>query len=624
MRAWTSAWIDPGRLDCAASPALRRSCSRKSGLPSARSTQLATSAAGIDDAWVASRLASSAFRGPRSRPISGAPWSTVRQAAGRRIAGKARRHDQQQGLPGGEQSQRGQALERPGVGPVDVLDQQEQGRRGRGRRRQLAHGVQRPLLAGRGAHRRGESAKRGRRRHVEQVIEEQLAVGGDRPGRGGAFDRGPARRSASIVPATPSRLRARLRIASRPVSAPKSSTAAAWQEKPSVRAWAANSATSRDLPTPGSPRTTMTRLRCRSAQAAAMAAKSRSSSSRPTSGPTPAAGAARSPRIRYGETGRSLPLTSTGALRVRLEMVGHLLPGVGADEHLAGPGQAAQAGGGVHGVAGQGVGAGAGVAAPGDHQAGVDAGVHAEARPARRRIQVDDQPVDRGVQLERGRDRPPRVVAPRQRHAEERHDLVADELVDGAAVALDHRGRLGLDPAHDRLDLLRVDRLVQRGVAGQVGEHHRRVAALARIDGGRRGGRELEAAAVAESLAVLERCAATRTGGLEAGATGAAEPGPGRVVGVAAGAGHGRQDRPWKGRSSPHGTGAGKRRRPRFRLPVGLTPGLPGYFSRSIPDDLRVSPSRNTIIGFSAVGHLACGAKPHPPSGSSTQASDAR
>ena len=110
---------------------------------------------------------------------------------GRRVAGEARRHDQQQRLPGGEQGQRGQALERPGVGPVDVLDHQEQRRGRRGRRRQLAHGMQRPLLAGRGAHRRGEGAKRGRRRHVEQVVEEQLAVGGDRPGRGGAFDRRP-------------------------------------------------------------------------------------------------------------------------------------------------------------------------------------------------------------------------------------------------------------------------------------------------------------------------------------------------------------------------------------------------------------------------------------------------
>ena len=49
-------------------------------MPSARSTQLATTAAGIDDAWVASRRASSAFKGARSMPISGAPWSTVRQA----------------------------------------------------------------------------------------------------------------------------------------------------------------------------------------------------------------------------------------------------------------------------------------------------------------------------------------------------------------------------------------------------------------------------------------------------------------------------------------------------------------------------------------------------------------
>ena len=90
MRAWTSAWIDPGRLDCAASPALRRSCRRKSGLPSARSTQLATTAAGIDDASVASRLDSSAFRGReiecRSAVRRGARCARPRPSGRRRSA----------------------------------------------------------------------------------------------------------------------------------------------------------------------------------------------------------------------------------------------------------------------------------------------------------------------------------------------------------------------------------------------------------------------------------------------------------------------------------------------------------------------------------------------------------
>ncbi|HEY5323799.1 MAG TPA: hypothetical protein VIK58_13295, partial [Caldimonas sp.] len=64
------------------------------------------------------------------------------------------------------------------------------------------------------------------------------------------------------------------------------------------------------------------------------------------------------------------------------------------------------------------------------------------------------------------------------------------------------------------------------------------MAALARIHGHRQGGGDLEAAAVAEALAVLEGGTAIRAGGLQRGAASAAEPGPGRVVGVAAGAGH--------------------------------------------------------------------------------------
>jgi hypothetical protein len=144
--------------------------------------------------------------------------------------------------------------------------------------------------------RRGRAARAAA--HVEQVVEEQLAVGGDRPGRGGASIA--ARRSlGSTVPATPSRLRARLRIASRPVSAPKSSTAAAWQEKPSVRAWVGELGDEPRLADPGSPRTTTTRLRCRRAQAAATAANSRSSSSGRDEGTgARLRGPTRSPRMR--------------------------------------------------------------------------------------------------------------------------------------------------------------------------------------------------------------------------------------------------------------------------------------------------------------------------------------
>ena len=189
MRAWTSAWIDPGRLDCAASPALSRSCRRKSGLPSARSTQLATTAAGIEDAWVASRRASSAFKGARSMPISGAPWSTVRQAP---AVGSPAKRVVMTSSKGCRAASKASAARRSSVQASAQWMSSTIRRSGRTLRpRSPARKRHAATPARGGAHRRGEGAQRGRRRHVEQVVEEQLAVGGDRSGRGGAIDGGP-------------------------------------------------------------------------------------------------------------------------------------------------------------------------------------------------------------------------------------------------------------------------------------------------------------------------------------------------------------------------------------------------------------------------------------------------
>ena len=220
MRVWTSAWIEPGRLDCAASPALRRSWTRNSGLPSARSTQLATIAAGMTRRAPAGaiprRQGPEIDAGKRRAMEDGAPGARAR------VAGKASRHHQQQRLSRGEQGERGKALERPGVGPVDVLDHEEQRRAVRPSRRDRTRRAA-SLARGPRAHRRGKRAKLGRRGDVEQVVEEQWRS--EAIGRARRRVRSPLCASGSTVPATSRRLRARLRIASRPVSAPKSSTA---------------------------------------------------------------------------------------------------------------------------------------------------------------------------------------------------------------------------------------------------------------------------------------------------------------------------------------------------------------------------------------------------------------
>ena len=68
-----------------------------------------------------------------------------------------------------------------------------------------------------------------------------------------------------------------------------------------------------------------------------------------------------------------------------------------------------------------------------------------------------------------------RVAPAGDRDAEERDHLVAHELVDAPAVALDYRCRVAPYPAHDRFDLFGVEGFAERGVAGEVREHDRRV-----------------------------------------------------------------------------------------------------------------------------------------------------
>ena len=116
-----------------------------------------------------------------------------------------------------------------------------------------------------------------------------------------------------------------------------------------------------------------------------------------------------------------------------------------------------------------------------------------------------------GDELERGPHRPLGVVLLRDRRAPDGHHGVADELLDRAAVALDHRPR-AVEVAREQLaHLLRVARLRQRREADQVGEQHRDQAALGdrgvasrcRLchDGGRL--QERRAALAAEALSGL-------------------------------------------------------------------------------------------------------------------------
>jgi hypothetical protein len=81
------------------------------------------------------------------------------------------------------------------------------------------------------------------------------------------------------------------------------------------------------------------------------------------------------------------------------------------------------------------------------------AGVHADAQFERRSIRVAR---DRIAQAERRGERTLGVVAVRLRHAEDRHDRIADELLHRSAVRVDHFARDRVVAAEHRAHVLRV------------------------------------------------------------------------------------------------------------------------------------------------------------------------
>jgi hypothetical protein len=62
---------------------------------------------------------------------------------------------------------------------------------------------------------------------------------------------------------------------------------------------------------------------------------------------------------------------------------------------------------------------------------------------------------------------------------EQRHDLIADELIDDASEGFDDADRLGFDATHEEFHLLSVKPFMKGGVAGQVGEQNRGLSSIA-------------------------------------------------------------------------------------------------------------------------------------------------
>ncbi len=159
--------------------------------------------------------------------------------------------------------------------------------------------------------------------------------------------------------------------------------------------------------------------------------------------------------------------------------------GLAADHDLPRLGDAEQAGREIRRVAEGGV-VHAEVAADGadHHQPGVDAHPHtkldtvrlAHVLPERLQLLLHGQGGPQGAM---------RVVLVRQRRPEERHDTVAQELVDRALVLVDAVEDDLEGAIHDRVNVLGVQPLGHRGEARHVGEQHGDLLALP-LDGAAR------------------------------------------------------------------------------------------------------------------------------------------
>ena len=139
------------------------------------------------------------------------------------------------------------------------------------------------------------------------------------------------------------------------------------------------------------------------------------------------------------------------------------------DQGLARPGERDEPRGEVHAVAEHRV--------VGRAHTGEAAGDHLAAGDADMRVQRTRRAFARacelGVDVERGARRPERIVVMRHRRPEQRHNGVADVLVDRAAVADDDAVDERREARHEVAHLLGIERLRKRREVAEVGEQDR-------------------------------------------------------------------------------------------------------------------------------------------------------
>jgi hypothetical protein len=156
---------------------------------------------------------------------------------------------------------------------------------------------------------------------------------------------------------------------------------------------------------------------------------------------------------------------------LELEEGGDTRCGLAADQDLVVPGVGEERPCRVEAVARDGVEAIARVARLGHDEPRLDDGMELDRRADAIRITRRER--EHGfAHLESGGHGAPRVVVLAGRNTEDRRHLIADELVHHAPVRLDDVRRALLDLIEDLGDLLGIEGLVHRGVAGEVGEQH--------------------------------------------------------------------------------------------------------------------------------------------------------
>ena len=112
------------------------------------------------------------------------------------------------------------------------------------------------------------------------------------------------------------------------------------------------------------------------------------------------------------------------------------------------------------------------------HLAGVDADPQLEGDVVEVALELGVDLAHRLLHAEGGANGALGVVLVRHRRPEDRHDVVADVLVDLAAEALDLLAQAPQAAVDERLDRLGIHALGDRGVAGEVGEQDGDLAAL--------------------------------------------------------------------------------------------------------------------------------------------------